>query len=113
MSTKINGDAVALVNKYTRFDPANPMKTKPNEFTFFDDTCLAKDGSLDASWAKEGYILVGRAKIEIELLPQKEFTASAVVSLKNQQKKVLADAQAESTRIERQIQSLLALTFEG
>ena len=51
----------------------------------------------------------GMARIEIELLPQKEITTKAVATLRQQKEQVLATAQAEATRIEGQIQSLLAI----
>lgn len=107
--TKITGDAVALVSKYTRFDPANPEKTAAADFTIVSKDSLTKDGALRAHWAQDGYILVGMARIEIELLPQKEITTKAVATLRQQKEQVLATAQAEATRIEGQIQSMLAI----
>lgn len=107
--TKITGDAIALVGKYTRFDPENPEKTAAGEFSIVSKDNLTKEGVLRAHWANDGYILVGMARIEIELLPQKEITTKAVVTLRQQKKQVLAAAQAEATRIEGQIQSLLAI----
>lgn len=107
--TKITGDAVALVSKYTRFDPANPEKTAADEFSIVSKDSLTKEGALLDEWAKDGYIMVGTARIEIELLPAKEMTAKAVSTLRKQKEQVLATAQAEATRIEGQIQSLLAI----
>ena len=107
--TKITGDAVALVSKYTRFDPANPEKTAADEFSFVSKDSLTKEGALLDEWAKDGYIMVGTARIEIELLPAKEMTAKAVSTLRKQKEQVLATAQAEAIRIEGQIQSLLAI----
>ena len=107
--TKITGDAVALVSKYTRFDPANPEKTAAADFTIVSKDNLTKEGSLRSHWAKDGYIMVGTARIEIELLPAKEMTEKAVSTLRKQKEQVLATAQAEATRIEGQIQSLLAI----
>ena len=107
--TKITGDAVALVSKYTRFDPANPEKTAADEFSIVSKDSMTNEGALRADWAKDGYILVGMARIEIELLPQKEITTKAVATLRQQKEQVLATAQAEATRIEGQIQSLLAI----
>ena len=112
MTTIIKGTAVALVSKYTKFDHTNPEKTNAHEFSLLNNSVLDKNGNLNESWAKDGYVFVGRAKIEIELLPQKDVTASAVASLKAHKTKIIADAHAEATRIEQHIQSLLALTFE-
>ena len=107
--TKITGSMVVLVSKYTRFDPANPEKTAADEFSIVSKDVLTKEGELLDEWAKDGYIMVGKAHIEIELLPQKEITTKAVVTLRQQKEQVLATAQAEATRIEGQIQSLLAI----
>lgn len=105
--------AVVLISKYTRYDPANPQKTAAHDFLFVGLEHLDEGGSLKETWANDGYVFVGHAKIEIEFLPQKDVTASAVASLKKQKKKVLADAQAKATEIEQQIQSLLAITFDA
>lgn len=106
---KITGEAIALVSKYTRFDPAHPEKTPAHEFTLTGKDSLKKDGSLTGFWAKDGYLLVGTARIEIDLMPPKEVTKHAIVTLRQQKENVLAAAQAEATRIEGQIQSLLAI----
>ena len=107
---KIIGDGVALIGKYTKFDPSHPEKTDAAEFTFLPKTCLEDDGSLSAFWVKDGYIMVGTANIEITMLPQKDVTSRAIATLKAQKEDVLAKARAEATRIEGQIQSLLAIT---
>lgn len=110
---KITGEAIALVSKYTHFDPAHPEKTEAADFALINRSCLNKDGDLNRSWSKDGYIMVGTAAIEITLFPKKEVTNRAVASLRKQQKHVLATAQAEATRIEGQIQSLLAIEHVG
>ena len=107
--TKITGDAVALVSKYTRFDPSNPAATEVSQFTFVDARALDESGKLTGFWAAEGYIYAGHAAIEVRLLPQADITARAVETLKQQKMQVLADAQAKATQIEGQIQSLLAI----
>ena len=108
--TKITGEAIALISKYISFDPANPEKTEARDFIFADPGSLDENGNLGGCWAKDGYMYVGRAKIEVELLPQKEVLTHAVASLQKQKTQILADAQAAVTGIERQIQSLLAIT---
>lgn len=106
---KITGDGVALVSKYTSFDPANPQKTAAADFTIVSKDNLTKEGALRSHWAKDGYIMVGTVHIEVELLPSKEITTKAVTTLRQQKEQVLATAHAEATRIEGQIQSLLAI----
>ncbi len=105
----ITGKAVAAVSKYTRFDPANPTGTAAHEFTLFGPSVVNADGLLSDYLVGEGYMVVGRAEITIELLPTKKVTEHAVATLRKQKEKVMADAQAEATSIERQIQSLLAI----
>lgn len=105
----ITATVPALVGKHTDFDPANPAKTGAHEFTFLSPAWV-KDGVPDVCWRE--YMLVGEAEITITLFPHEDVLKGAVSGLRAQQKKVVADAQAESTRIERQIQSLLAITHE-
>lgn len=106
---KITSKALALVNKYVSFDPANPTKTPAHSFVLVGPDNINKDGSLKAMWADDGYLLVGNAEITVDLLPTKKVTEHAVASLRTQKEKVIADAQAAATSIERQIQSLLAI----
>lgn len=111
---QITGTGVAMIDKYTRFDPKTPEKTEAAAFHIFTEgVTLNKDGSLKASWAKDGYIMVGKAQITIDLLPAKDVTKHAVAALQEQRKVVQANAAAECTRIDAQIQSLLAITNEA
>lgn len=112
MSTvQITGEALAVFNKYTGFDPAKPTEAAVDRFIF-----IAPDQAKDfggSYLAGEGYVIAGRATITIDLLPAKEMAAGAIDALKAQKAKIMADAQAEATKIEQQIQSLLALPFNG
>lgn len=111
---QITGTGVAMIDKYTRFDPHKPEKTEAASFQIFPEgLALNKDGSLKATWAKDGYIMVGKAQITIDLLPTKDVTKHAVTALQEQRKVVQANAAAEITRIDAQIQSLLAITNEA
>ena len=106
--TKIQGEAVVLVSKYTRFNPAKPDETPAHEFSLVAPSSL-ENGTLQGHWAKDGYVHVGMARIEIDLMPQQEMTQQAVASMRKQKEMVLAAAQAEATQIEGRIQSLLAI----
>ena len=104
--TTITGSARALVSKYTGLNPATPEKTPAHEFVF-----LAADRDIDC-WTEDGYIEVGTAQITVELFPRDQTILSTVASLRAVQSKVRADAEAEATRLETQIQQFLAITNE-
>jgi hypothetical protein len=55
------------------------------------------------------YVLVGHADVTVTLLPRGEAINRQVVSLRKQQTKIRAEAQAAANRIEQQINSLLAI----
>lgn len=109
--TKITGKAAVLVGKYTRFDPANPTATAAHQFTLVGPESV-EDEKVAGHWARDGYIQVGTADIDITLLPHKQMMTSAVASLRKQKEAVIATAQMEATKIEAQIQSLLAITMD-
>lgn len=108
----ITGRAIALVSKHNRFDPANPENTKAHDFTLLGEEHM-KGGVLDAYWLKEGYRHVGFAEIKIEMLPIDDMMNGAVEALRAQKQYIIAEAQAEATRIEGEIQKLLAITFDA
>jgi len=108
--TKLTVTKAVCVNKYTRFDPKNPSDTAPEEFALIG---LDASGYLGDYWMQEGYVQVGVAQVEITLQNSEETTKRAVVALKKKKESVIAKAQAEATEIERKIQTLLAITYEG
>jgi hypothetical protein len=105
----IIGNAAVCVSKYCSFDPAKPTATRVDEFTFLNPAYVV-DGKLDG-W--NDFRLVGSTTITIELMPVKDMTQAAVEQLKAEKQKVLADAYAAATRIEGEIQKLLAIAFDG
>lgn len=102
--TTITGNARALVSKYTAFNPAKPEKTAAHEFVL-----LHPDGDI-TDWTKDGYVEVGTAQIAVELFSRDQTITNTVASLRAVQAKVRADAEAEATRLETQIQKFLAIT---
>lgn len=110
---KITGEAVVLVGKYTNFNPAKPDETPAHGFHFSGPEALDGSGELRSIWAQDGWVNVGKARIEIELIDRDTMTSNAVASLRKQKESVIAAAQMEATRIEGQIQSLLAITNEA
>lgn len=105
----ITGTMGVLVAPYAGFDPAHPEKS---EFSAFSKVELDNDGQVSSYWAGQGYVQVGTAKVEIELMQRDEINNGAVVALRKQKAAVLARAQNEATEIEQRIQSLLAITNE-
>ena len=62
---------------------------------------------------EHGYMLIGNAVIDIELLTPAEINNSAVVALKAQVQKVKADAEQEVMKLQDKINQLLAITNEA
>lgn len=58
------------------------------------------------------YVRVGTAQVTIELVSESEIVANKVQALRAEKQQTLADAQAKATRLESQIQQLLAITHE-
>jgi hypothetical protein len=58
------------------------------------------------------YVKVGRARITVELIDERAIVDNKVEALKEEKREVLATAQAKATQIEKQIQSLLAITCD-
>lgn len=109
-AVRITGKKAVYIDRRSSFDPSKPEKTRFEGFSLFAPT---EDGSPDSYWTREGYILVGMANVEIELMPAKEVTTNAVAALRKQKEAVIAAAQYEATQIEQRIQSLLAITNEA
>jgi len=61
---------------------------------------------------REGYTHLGKASITIAIGSREQIVDQKVTALQAEKQSVLADAQAKALRIERKIQSLLAITHE-
>lgn len=109
--TEITGRAAVVVSKYTRFDLSDPSATPAHEFSFINPDYV-QDGVLDPGWAKDGYRHVGWAAISVQVLPVKQMMAGAVAALQAEKQHVIATAQADATRIEGEIQKLLAISYD-
>lgn len=107
----IKGRAAALVMKETGFDLTCPEATPAHAFTFVRADAVA-DGVLSPNWAAHGYRHVGFADLVVEVMPVKGMVASAVEALKAERQSVLATAQKEATRLDGEIQKLLAIGYE-
>lgn len=60
-------------------------------------------------WAAQGYMLVGKADIALHLRPPETLAAAQIEALQAEKTMVLAEAQNKATKIERRIQTLLAI----
>jgi hypothetical protein len=60
----------------------------------------------------DGYIVVGKGTVTVELHSANDVAASQVQSLREQVKTVQAEAQLKVNRLEDQIRNLQALTYE-
>lgn len=67
----------------------------------------------DSKGFGSGYSLVGTAEVTLTIADPDDLIANKVAALKAEKAQTLADAEAKATRIERQIQQLLAITHEG
>ena len=74
-------------------------------------TCVAFSNNMDM--AGVGWSLAGEADIVLRPLPESELVDAKVDSLRKRKTAVMAQAQAEATAIEGQIQQLLAITYEA
>lgn len=108
----ITGRAAVLVGQYTKFSLSDPAGTPAHEFVFAAEEVVTPDGKLRGSWGKD-YRHVGYADIRVEIMPTKKMLKSAVTALKAEKVAVLANAQREATRLEGEIQKLLAIEFDG
>ncbi len=59
-----------------------------------------------------GYTLVGEAQITVHIQGEDKLIEAKVETLRAEKTKVLAEAERKSTEIERQIQTLLAITYD-
>lgn len=84
------------------FNPAKPHESNHDEFMLLSGE--------PEYWAKHGYIQIGTAQLEIEFMNRDSMTTNAVAALRKQKESVLAEAQKEATRIDGEIQNLLAIT---
>ena len=104
------GRTAVCVSRYTDFDISAPQKTDAHRFVFLNPDAV-NNGVLEETWLKNGYRFVGWADVAITFVGADEMLTSAVESLKAQKQKVIADAQAAATRIEGEIQKLLAISY--
>lgn len=80
-----------------------PEEVLTNVFTF----------PYESDWENYGYTNCGSIRFEITLNDDKQLVDNKVEALKGEKTKILAEAQAKATEIDRKIQTLLAITYEA
>lgn len=86
-------------------DPENTDDRLINSLVFSDCDSMDKGSN---PWFR-----VGTAEITVTLVDKQQVSLNAVDALRSEQKSVRAEAERRSTEIERQIQSLLAISYDG
>lgn len=102
----IRGSLKAYISEHSSIGP-DELKNMPEEKLVRSLSYSMHDMTTN------GWTLVGIAQLTVELAADQDIINGQVNALKLQKQQVLAKAEAESTRIERQIQSLLAISYEG
>lgn len=100
---------IAWVTKYSMRDFAN-AKQRGDVEAMVRATNYSSSESMGKG--KDAWTRVGTATIAVEFEGEDKVILNAVKSLRAQQRAVRAEAEAEATQIERQIQQLLAITNE-
>ena len=95
------------------------IKVQCNKYTSLETLRVGSDNALfdalhvsNADMSEYGYSYVGTAEVTITLNDPDTIVGDKVSSLRAEATKVQADAQAAVTRIQRQINELLAITNE-
>lgn len=99
----ITGTIDAYLTEYCHLTPEDLRGPKPG----IVGQLSYSSHDMSGCWVK-----VGTARIEVTLMQDDAIVTGAVAGLRAQQEKARADAEAKCTEIERQIQTLLAITFE-
>lgn len=103
MKRTITTEVFAIASPYSHLTPED-MRTGDIATTLMYCTS-------DMSGA-DGYIVVGKGMVTVELYSPNDVAASQVQSLREQVKTVQAEAQLKVNRLEDQIRNLQALTYE-
>jgi hypothetical protein len=106
VSRVIEGTTSAWLTEYSRIGP--------KELRENDGDNLVNRMSFSAhDMTSGGWVRVGRARIEVTLDSSDEIVTGQVAALRAQQTQVRAEAEAKATEIERRIQTLLAISYDG
>ncbi len=107
--SKHTATTIAWLSKYSLRDFAEAQRTGDsaaivNSMHFSPNESMGK--------GKDAWTRVGSATVTVELEDKDKLVGNAVKALRAQQKAVRAEAEVQATSIERQIQQLMAITYE-
>lgn len=104
--TTITGKASVWISQYSPITPEEIQSGAANVagFTFF---------GIDDDMSSHGYTRVGVANITIDAEDGKTIIANKVDALRAEATAIRAEATAKVTRIESQIQNLLAISYDS
>jgi hypothetical protein len=105
MAHTITGQIDAWITEYSRLTPEGMAKG--------GDEVVSRLAFSDQDMASASWTRVGRATVTVELMGTSDIVNSAVASLRARQQKIRADAEASAMQIERQIQTMLAISYES
>jgi hypothetical protein len=103
MKRTITTEVFAIASPYSRITPEDLRSGDIGPQLMYCTT--------DVSSA-EGYIVVGKGTVTVEMHSANDVVANQVVALRKQVQNIRAEAQSEVNRLEDQIRNLQALTFE-
>jgi hypothetical protein len=103
MKRTITTEVFAIASPYSRLTPEDLRSGDIGSQLMYCTTDMA---------SAEGYIVVGKGTVTVELYTPNDVAASQVQSLREQVKAVQAEAQLKVNRLEDQIRNLQALTYE-
>lgn len=104
MSTK--GTLLAYVGPHCGFGPSDMAKPE-----ILSQLVMLQEGD-NKYWIDQGYTLVGTVDVEFHPMEVKDMVSNKVDALKKQAEAIRAEATAKVTRIEAQVQTLLAIGFD-
>jgi hypothetical protein len=103
MKRTITTEVFAIASPYSRLTPEDLRTGDVGSQLMYSTTEMA---------GVEGYIVVGKGTVTVELYTPNDVAASQVQALREQVKIVQAEAQRKVNRLEDQIRNLQALTYE-
>lgn len=103
MKRTITTEVFAIASPYSRLTPEDLRSGDVAKQLSYLTTDMA---------GVDGYIVVGKGTVTVELYSPNDVAASQVQSLREQVKSVQAEAQLKVNRLEDQIRNLQALTYE-
>lgn len=104
MTTK--GTFLAYIGPSSSFGPSDMIKPE-----VLSQLVMLQKGD-NKYWIDQGYTLVGTVDVEFHPMEVKDMVSNKVDALRKQAESIRAEATAKVTRIEAQVQTLLAIGFD-